>query len=404
MTRRICVAILLCAGAFPAHAATDVTQECAGIEQSLGEVATVRDAQRSSEAFADASRVHDELRTLVDAACGGSGSVDCVAAQGARDRADAIAGDVTLRAQQTRLTYLEDLGIAASHVHIGLVGLAGRVCRARAPVRIGSVGGLRAAASAVSQGGARRTLAPGGPVYLSDRILTDGTGRVQVLLLDETVFTLGPNADMVLDEFVYDPATSVGKVGAALTKGVFRFVTGRIGKRDPASMKVTTSVGVIGIRGTDFIVSTDEAEVAIHVNEGAVVFDVGSTGQGVPIAAGSSGTFGQRDATVSPMSRATWDGLVASISPPGATRTGRRRAAWDQPVVIGLVWLVLVLLTMPIGMRMRARRLARQRARDAAVGAVARYCSACGAPALSGASYCTMCGAALSGPSRADRG
>lgn len=396
--------MLLSASALPARAQPTIAQDCAGIEQSLNEAATVRDQQRSSDAYADASRVHDELRALVDTVCaeGAGGTVACATAQGARDRADEVARSVQTRAQQTRLTYLEDLSLATSHVHIGLVGLAGGVCRARAAVRIGSAGAVRALAQAVAVDGTRRTLAVGFPVYLGDRIITDGNGRLQVQLLDETVFTMGPNSDMVLDEFVYDPPTSVGRVGAAIKKGVFRFVTGLIGKRNPASMKVTTSVGVIGIRGTDFVVSTGEAGLVIHVNEGAVTFGPSDVEGSVLIEAGRSGTFGQREASTSPMSRATWDELVSSISPPGASRAANRPAPWDQPIVIGLVWLALVLATMPFGMRMRARRLARQRAHDAAQHAAARYCSACGAAALSGAAYCAMCGTALSGPSRSD--
>jgi hypothetical protein len=102
------------------------------------------------------------------------------------------------------------------------------------------------------------------PVGLGTRIVTGPDGRVQVLLLDETVFTIGPNGDMVVDEFVYDPDTSVHKVTARVTKGVFRWVTGKVARKDPAQMNVNLPVGTIGIRGTDF-----EATVAPD-NSGSV--------------------------------------------------------------------------------------------------------------------------------------
>jgi hypothetical protein len=95
-----------------------------------------------------------------------------------------------------------------------------------------------------------RVMGSGKPLYLYDHVTTDAAGRLQVLLLDETVFTVGPNSDMVLDEFVYDPASNNGKVTARITKGVFRFVTGKVARKDPASMKVILPVGTIGIRGT----------------------------------------------------------------------------------------------------------------------------------------------------------
>src|SRR5581483_7297571 len=89
----------------------------------------------------------------------------------------------------------------------------------------------------------------GQPLYLNDAVTTDAQGRLQVLLLDETVFTIGPNSSMVLDSFVYDPNGS-SKLSARILKGVFRFVTGKIAKKRPSDMEVKMPVGVIGIRGT----------------------------------------------------------------------------------------------------------------------------------------------------------
>jgi hypothetical protein len=95
-----------------------------------------------------------------------------------------------------------------------------------------------------------REVSSGKPVFLNDHVTTGAGARMQILLLDQTTFTIGPNSDMVLDEFVYDPATGAGKVTAQITKGVFRFVTGKVAQRNPADMKVRLPVGTIGIRGT----------------------------------------------------------------------------------------------------------------------------------------------------------
>ena len=93
----------------------------------------------------------------------------------------------------------------------------------------------------------------GSPIFLGEHIITGPGGRLQVLLLDETVFTLGPDSDMVLDEFVYDPKTSAGKISAALVKGTFRFVSGKIKQgSNPTDKHLRIAVGCLGIRGTDF--------------------------------------------------------------------------------------------------------------------------------------------------------
>ena len=117
--------------------------------------------------------------------------------------------------------------------------------------RIGAAAAVAGGVTATSEGEAvGHVLSSGKPVYLNDHVVSDAKGRLQVLLLDETVFTLGPNADMVLDEFVYDPKTDAGKVTARVVSGAFRFVTGKMAAKDPGQMKVKAGVATIGIRGT----------------------------------------------------------------------------------------------------------------------------------------------------------
>ena len=59
-----------------------------------------------------------------------------------------------------------------------------------------------------------RTLAGGQEIFLGDRIVTGPGGGLQILLLDGTTFSLGPNTSMVIDEFVFNPATGTGKLAA----------------------------------------------------------------------------------------------------------------------------------------------------------------------------------------------
>lgn len=90
----------------------------------------------------------------------------------------------------------------------------------------------------------------GSPVLLGAVVRTGSQGRLQILLLDETVFTIGPGSEITIDEFVYDPDSGVGEVAASISKGVFRFVSGKVARRDPEKMKVELPAGTIGVRGT----------------------------------------------------------------------------------------------------------------------------------------------------------
>ena len=114
----------------------------------------------------------------------------------------------------------------------------------------------------------------GMPVYLGDRIITSPNAGMQILLLDETVFTIGPNSDIAIDEFVYDPVTGDGRIVADMARGVMRFVTGKIPLNNPASMDINLPVGSIGIRGTIGLIRSVSAEQANQIMPGA--FDTSS--------------------------------------------------------------------------------------------------------------------------------
>lgn len=89
-------------------------------------------------------------------------------------------------------------------------------------------------------------------ILLQDEVLTKQQSALQILLLDESVFTVGENCEMVIDRFVYDPDKKSGEMSTTIVKGAFRFMSGRIGKSDPKKATVVTPSATIGIRGTIF--------------------------------------------------------------------------------------------------------------------------------------------------------
>jgi hypothetical protein len=126
--------------------------------------------------------------------------------------------------------------------------------------RIGAAAAVRGLVQLAAVPGVRvvgQQVASGEPIYLGDKVTTGDGGRLQVLLLDETVFTIGPNAVLVIDEFVYDPGRGQGKVAASVLKGAFRFITGKVARNNPSDMEVRLPVGSIGIRGTSVAGETD---------------------------------------------------------------------------------------------------------------------------------------------------
>jgi hypothetical protein len=94
-------------------------------------------------------------------------------------------------------------------------------------------------------------------LVLNDVLATSADGRLGAILGDGTRLSLGPNTELTIDRFVYDPAE--GKFGLLLRlgRGLLAYISGKIAKFAPQSVTVETPVGVIGLRGTKFAVSIE---------------------------------------------------------------------------------------------------------------------------------------------------
>lgn len=121
---------------------------------------------------------------------------------------------------------------------------------AQAPAfaKVGVAAAVNTDAKGRPPGAAPRIISLGQTVIFNEEITTDGRGLVQILLLDGTTFTVGPNSQLTIDEFVYNPATGDAKVVASVAKGAFRFIGGQTSRR-PDGATINTPVGTIGIRG-----------------------------------------------------------------------------------------------------------------------------------------------------------
>jgi len=116
--------------------------------------------------------------------------------------------------------------------------------------KIGVVGAVHGTVEIVSEDGSTRSSNNGDPIFLGDKLNTASDGHLQILLMDETVFTLGPSSSLTASEFAYDPSTSDGKVRVKVIEGIFRVVSGKVAHKKPENMSVDLPAGSIGFRGT----------------------------------------------------------------------------------------------------------------------------------------------------------
>jgi len=116
----------------------------------------------------------------------------------------------------------------------------------RIKVVMGSVFIVRAGALVPAQAGQA--------VFQADGLRTGAGGRVGITLRDDTRLSLGPNSEVRLDRFAYAPAESQVGFVLRIVRGVVAYVSGRIAKLSPDSIRLETPGAIVGVRGTTLAV------------------------------------------------------------------------------------------------------------------------------------------------------
>ena len=138
----------------------------------------------------------------------------------------------------------------------------------------------------------QRTITIGSSIAHKERIRTAASGSVQVLFIDKTSMTIGPNSDVTIDEYVFDPKAGTGNLAATVGKGALRFVGGLISHNGTAEIKTATAT--LGIRGGVALINGPSVYAgygATTVTSGGVTVTLGAneytqTGSGVPLPPG----------------------------------------------------------------------------------------------------------------------
>lgn len=102
--------------------------------------------------------------------------------------------------------------------------------------------------------------ARGSGVEKNDTISTNSQGRFRVTFVDSTTVNITENSRLVIDDFVFDGGGKAkGKLGLKLALGTARYTSGAIAHGNPRGVGIKTPTATIAVRGTDFVMSVDEA-------------------------------------------------------------------------------------------------------------------------------------------------
>jgi hypothetical protein len=166
-----------------------------------------------------------------------------------------------------RCRILRQLMIIAAMFFAGLA--AGPAPAQEARDAIGTVIRIQGDASG-TRGGATQALGLNASVSVNESVSTGAAGRLEITFKDNTRVTLGENARLTLDRYIFNPATKRRMVRLKVV-GAFRFISGKVANVARSDVKITTPVASVGVRGTDFWAGPiDDLALGVFLMEGAV--------------------------------------------------------------------------------------------------------------------------------------
>ena len=216
--------------------------------------------------------------------------------------------------------------MSASSKTLALLALAAVAMPERSALAdiVGTAGAANTRSSGTPPGGATRVIEIGVQILRNEKIETSKSGSVQLIFIDKTSLTIGPNSSLVIDEFVFNPVDSTGHFGVSLARGVLRVVGGQASHSGGAT--VTTPVATLGIRGgiatvkhcIPHTVCAEPGTRAIN-HFGAMTINSGGVAQTVRMGfVASVGGPGQAPSPPVRVSSAETDGdIAATTSKPG---------------------------------------------------------------------------------------
>lgn len=122
---------------------------------------------------------------------------------------------------------------------------------------IGKVTELVNSPATIQRQKATLTASKGTGVEMNDAVRT-ASGKTQITFEDDTKVQVNENSKLVVDDFVYDPKSKSGKLGAKIALGTVRYASGQIAKNSPQNVALNTPTATISVRGTDFTATVDE--------------------------------------------------------------------------------------------------------------------------------------------------
>jgi hypothetical protein len=123
-----------------------------------------------------------------------------------------------------------------------------------APNCAGACAAVAPDTSGAAAAGRSAEIVMGQRAVYAKHIITGPDDQVLVRFLGRSSMLIGPNSDITIDEFVFDPNTGSERLALSAVHGVLRY-SGSMISRSPEAVSIRTAVGTIGAHGGEFLLA-----------------------------------------------------------------------------------------------------------------------------------------------------
>jgi len=100
----------------------------------------------------------------------------------------------------------------------------------------------------------------GARIKVDDTVLTEANGEAGLMFLDNSTLSMGPDSEVLLQRFNYDPTTYMGAFDAYVKQGTVSLQAGNLAQSGPDNMRVTTPKSELKGNAKKLLISVGDAK------------------------------------------------------------------------------------------------------------------------------------------------
>jgi hypothetical protein len=109
----------------------------------------------------------------------------------------------------------------------------------------------------ITRNGETISVVTGMEIKQADVVKTDGRGTVGLVFSDDTRISMGPNTELAVDDYLFEPVERKLSFVLRLIRGTLSFLSGQMAKLSPESVQLVMPAATIGVRGTHVLIKVD---------------------------------------------------------------------------------------------------------------------------------------------------